>query len=248
MKLFLAGTASRAWLFDSLSTQAYKPYILESFYYCNNTIEQLIPCFKDFLLDSGAFTFMQGKHGGKIDWNEYVKKYADFINKNQIKHYFELDIDSIVGYENVKKLRNQLYSLTGVQPIPVWHKSRGSKDFTEMCKEYPYVAIGGIVSGEIPSTQYKYLPKLISEAHNHGARIHGLGFTSLKWLPFCHFDSVDSTAWTTGNRFGYIYQFDGETMQNVKPPKGNKLADTRLAASNNYNEWIKFQQYAETNL
>lgn len=260
MNVFLAGTASRTWVFDELAAymdagreysetvRAHRPYILESFYYSDKTTERFIPYFKDFLLDSGAFTFMQGNHGGRIDWNDYVKKYADFINRNHVKKYFELDIDSIVGYEDVKKLRHMLYSLTGVQPIPVWHKSRGAAEFTKMCKEYPYVAIGGIVSGEIPSTQYKYLPKLISEAHSHGARIHGLGFTALKWLPLCHFDSVDSTAWTTGNRFGYIYRFDGRTMQKVDAPAGKRLADARASAMNNYSEWIKFQRYAETNL
>lgn len=89
---------------------------------------------------------------------------------------------------------------------------------------------------------------MIHTAHKLGAKIHGLGFTNLGMLEKCHFDSVDSTAWTTGNRFGFVYQFDGKTMRKVDAPKGKKLKDSRQVALINYTEWIKFQKYAEVNL
>jgi len=121
-------------------------------------------------------------------------------------------------------------------------------EFQNMCREYDYAAIGGIVSGEIKSNQYKAFPMMIDEAHKNGCKLHGLGFTTLSWLPKCHFDSVDSTAWTTGNRFGFIYQFTGTTMKKIDCPKGKRLGDSRKVALINYSEWIKFQQYAERNL
>lgn len=225
----------------------YRPYILESFYYADADTERLLPCFGDFLLDSGAFTFMQGK-GGSPNWDEYVARYADFINRNHISKYFELDIDSVVGYERVKEIRVTLEKLTCKQSIPVWHLSRGIEDFKRMCDEYDYVAIGGIVSGEIKPDKYAALPALITEAHKRKAKIHGLGFTALDWLKKCHFDSVDSTAWTTGNRFGYLYYFDGKTMRKKDAPKGHRLGDSRAAALNNYVEWLKFQKYADLHL
>lgn len=222
----------------------YKPYILESFFYADADTERLLPHYGDFLLDSGAFTFMQGK-GGSPDWNEYVERYADFIKRNNVKKFFELDIDSVVGYERVKQIRAALERLTGRQSIPVWHLSRGTEEFRRMCDEYNYVAIGGIVSGEIAKEYYRYFPNVIDEAHKRNAKIHGLGFTNLALLPQMHFDSVDSTAWTTGNRFGYLYYFDGKTMKKREAPKGHRIADSRMAAINNYVEWIKYQKYAE---
>ena len=42
---------------------------------------------------------------------------------------------------------------------------------------------------------------------NH-AKIHALGFTSISGLEKYHFDSVDSTSLTTGNRFRMLYHFD----------------------------------------
>lgn len=232
----------------SESLKNHRPFILESFFYADEDTERLIPYFGDFLLDSGAFTFMQGK-GGKPDFDGYVARYADFINRNHVDKYFELDIDSVVGYEKVKQIRAKLERLTGKQSIPVWHRSRGKDEYIGHCKDYPYVAIGGLVDGakkgEYARQFWKYFPWFINTAHENGAKIHALGFTSLEGIRQYHFDSVDSTAWTTGNRFGYVYYFDGRTVRKKDAPPGHKLGNSRVAALNNYMEWIKFQQYAD---
>lgn len=247
MKVYLADSGKLREAYCEEPTLKHRPYILESFYYADEDTERLLPFFGDFLLDSGAFTFMQNSHI-KADWNEYVERYAEFINRNNISKFFELDIDSVVGYEEVKNLRFKLEKLTGKQTIPVWHKNRGYGEFERLCAEYPYVAIGGIVSKEIKPQHYKIFPQMIKTAHKCGAKIHGLGFTNLKLLPKYHFDSVDSTAWTTGNRFGFVYKFDGSTMKKIQAPKGKRLADSRKVALINYTEWIKFQKYAEVHL
>lgn len=227
--------------------RTHKPFILESFYYADDDTERLLPLFGDFLLDSGAFTFMQD-NSTHLDWNAYIERYAAFIVRNDIQKYFELDIDSVVGYEKVKEFRNTLERLTNRPCIPVWHKSRGINEWIRMCDEYKYVAIGGIVSKEIKTEHYKAFPHMIAEAHRRNAKVHGLGFTNLSLLPKIHFDSVDSTAWTTGNRFGFIYRFNGTTMVKIDCPKGKRLGDPRKVALINYTEWIKYQKYAETNL
>lgn len=225
----------------------HRPYILESFYYADDDTERLLPLFGDFLLDSGAFTFMQNAKS-HVDWNEYIERYAEFINRNDIKKFFELDIDSVVGYKEVLNLRKKLEKLTNKEVIPVWHKTRGIEEFKKMCDQYGYAAIGGIVSKEIKPEQYAAFPAMISEAHKRKCKLHGLGFTNLSLLPKIHFDSVDSTAWTTGNRFGFVYQFNGKTMVKHDAPKGKRLADSRKVALINYTEWIRFQKYAEQNL
>ena len=224
--------------------------ILESYFYCrsNQYIPKLLPYLKSFLLDSGAFTFMQGK--ARVNWDEYTEEYAAFINKYDIKLFFELDIDSIVGLKEVERLRHKLEKLTGKKPIPVWHKSRGKEYFVKMCKEYPYVALGGIVTREIPRNVYeKAFPWFIQTAHQHGAKIHGLGYTSLENLKKYHFDSVDSTAWLYGNRGGYLYMFNPikGNIDKIDAPKGCRLK-SKEAAMHNFKEWVKFQEYAEKHL
>lgn len=221
-------------------------YILESFYYADDWTERTIPLLGSFMLDSGAFTFFtQGKH---VDWDEYTERYAEFIKRNGVELFFELDVDSLIGYERVLELRRRLERLTGRQPIPVWHRSRGKEEFIRMCEEYPYVALGGIVSKEFMPRDYKVFPWFISEAHKRGSRIHGLGFTNLKGLTRYHFDSVDSTAWVSGNRFGALYQFDGRTMVKHSKPDGARMVNAKEAALNNFNEWLEFQRYADTHL
>lgn len=250
MRIYMAGNYPAYKGFPRMyddTIKKYKPYILESFYYVDSDTERLLPYFGDFLLDSGAFTFMENSKV-RVDWDEYIERYAGFIKRNKIAKYFELDIDKVVGYDKVIEYRHKLEKLTGTRCIPVWHKSRGIDEYYRMCQEYDYAAIGGIVSREIRPENYGALPKLITEAHRRKCKIHGLGFTALNWLPRCHFDSVDSTAWTTGNRFGYVYKFNGKTMIKVDCPAGKRLSDPRTVALINYNEWIKFQKYAETNL
>lgn len=265
MKIFLAGTYSRIYVMDlylaGIQGQAksfviedyqkqqkkHRPYILESFFYADEDTERLIPQMGDFLLDSGAFTFMQNS-SSHVNWDEYVERYADFINRNNVKKYFELDIDSVVGYEKVKEYRERLERLTNRQSIPVWHKTRGIDEFKRHCQEYSYTSIGGYVIKELKPKDYDNFPAMINYAHKNNCKVHCLGYTNLKNLEKHHFDSVDSTAWTTGNRFGYMYYFDGRTMKKVDAPKGHRIQDSRKAAIHNFNEWMKFQQYAKTHL
>jgi hypothetical protein len=221
-----------------------KPMILESFLQVNKETVKFLPYYESYMLDSGAFSMLMGNAGQK-DLRQYVDAFADYITTYKVDKYFELDIDPFIGYPEVKRIRDYLYKKTGVQPIPVWHKSRGIDDFKQMCKDYPYVAIGGYVSKEFSKTDIQHFPKLIRYAHQQGAKIHGLGFTALKWLPICHFDSVDSTAWVSGNRFGYVYKFDGKTMIKIDRPPGKRV-DYKKVAINNFVEWVKFQRYAET--
>ena len=213
----------------------------------------MLPYFGDFLLDSGAFTFCGSDKYKKVGFDEYLEQYADFINRNNIEKFFELDVDSIVGYEKVLEFRKKLEKLTNKQCIPVWHISRGKTEFIKHCDEYPYVALGGYVAAikaSDPKQQayVKAYPWFIEQAHKRNAKIHGLGFTQMKGLEKYHFDSVDSTAWTTGNRFGYIYRFNGKTIDKIKTPANHRIGKPREAALINFIEWVKFQKYAETHL
>ena len=222
-----------------------KVYILESFY---EKWQKRPPVLIDdytCMLDSGAFSFLN--LGRQVDWNEYISRYIEYINANDIKLYFELDIDKIVGYERVKEIRRKLERDTGKQPIPVWHRHLGKAEFVRMCDEYDYIAVGGIAIQDIKIAEYKYLPPLIREAHKRGTKIHGLGLTHSKWLPICHFDSVDSSAWTTGMRYGQIYTFTGRSIQFKKKPEGRRVKGVEIAMYN-FKEWLKFAHYAETHL
>jgi len=115
-----------------------------------------------------------------------------------------------------------------------------------MVKAYDYVAIGGIVSGEIKRSEYKYFPWFIEQAHKHNCKIHGLGFTNTKLLKEYKFDSVDSTAWLAGSFGGNIVRFDAGRIKTVITSGGNKkLKHHLLADEHNLKEWVKYVRYMD---
>lgn len=247
MKVYLAGDNGKySGTYDE-EIEKHKPYILESYYYIRNNEEWIMemrPYFKGFLLDSGAFTFLNS--GGKINWEQYVREYAEFINKHEVELFFELDIDPIVGLKEVERLRDLLEELTNKKCIPVWHKSRGMDYWGKMVQEYDYVAIGGIVTKEIKPKDYPIFSVLIKIASQHKCKVHGLGFTNMDGLRKYKFYSVDSTAWLYGNRGGFLYQFNGTKLDKIQPK--NMRLKGRQAAIHNFTEWLKFSHYADRNL
>lgn len=101
---------------------------------------------------------------------------------------------------------------------------------------------------EITKEQHKHFSWFIDTAHENGCMIHGLGYTSLDGLRKYHFDSVDSSSWTSGNRFGISYTFDGRTLVQTKKPQNARIQHHNGMAFRNFTEWLKFQRYAETYL
>lgn len=218
------------------------PFVLESFYYIRDYQIPLIKSAELFLLDSGAFTFMSNSKKS-VDWNEYVDRYIKFINDNDVKYFFELDIDAVVGYEKVKELRQRLERGTGKPCIPVWHKSRGIEEFKKLVADYDYIAIGGIVTKEITREEYPKMKKLVAYANQNKTKVHGLGFTEMNIHEY-GFYSCDSTTWNMISRFGKIYKFTGDRIT-VKTPKGKKIDKSKYIEGEVFNirEWIKYQNY-----
>jgi hypothetical protein len=247
LKLYLAGNdGNKKELFNIYLKDI---YILQSYYHMSSQkyMIPLLPHFKNFLLDSGAFTFLNLIKDKKINWEEYVIKYGEFIKQHDIKLFFELDIDPIVGLKEVERLRDLLEKTSERKCIPVWHKSRGLDYWKQMCKDYDYIAIGGIVTQEIKRSEYDVFYPLLKIAKENNCKVHGLGFTNLKGLEKYKFYSVDSTSWLSGNRFGSVYMFDGKTMKKQNKKDGYRVKSTEVAF-HNFSEWVKFSKYAENNL
>lgn len=244
MKIYLAGLTNQN---ISGIFKHDNPYILQSFFYLKDWMYPYILNHWNFMLDSGAYTFLENaKKGNNIDWDSYILKYADIINKLNIEHFLELDIDNVVGLKEVERLRDKLEQATNKKCIPVWHKKRGLDYYKKMCKDYPYIAIGGIVSGEISSKDYPVFTNLLNIAKESKTKVHGLGFTNLIGLTKYKFYSVDSTSWLI-SKYGELCKFNGTSVKrNIT--RGLGKLNTKKADVHNFTEWIKFQKYAEANL
>lgn len=243
MRLFLAGSKS-ALSKECLEAEIKKGvYFLSSFINKDMDIKYISLC-KDFLLDSGAFTYMTSKKNQSVDWSSYIDMYIDFINFHKIEKFFELDIDTVVGYDKVKKLRQRLEAKTGKQSIAVLHNHRDLNECRALCKDYDYVALGGFVNKEIKKDSYKYIRAVINLAHENGAKIHGLGFTRLKYLDLFNFNSVDSSGWLAGVRYGRgIDIFRNNTI--ITKKYKTKYKNYRKLADHNFKNWCQLMRYLD---
>ena len=199
------------------------------------------------MIDSGAHTFQHGQGDNtNIDWYEYTRNYCDWIKKhdnNKIVGYFEMDIDNVIPYEEVLKLRDMLYEVTD-KIIPVWHKTLGIDEYKNMVSNTKsgIVAITGFGTKkselDIRRDQYNLF---VNYAHNHNVKIHGLGLTRDAVLKKVHFDYVDSSSWKNSGNFGSIAKFNGSKIVT----RSNKNARTNYHAIwlNNMHEWRKYLKY-----
>ena len=148
---------------------------------------------EEIMIDSGAHSFQKGK---KVDWVEYTKEYAAFIEKfdrPNVVGYFEMDVDNILGYKKVLELRAILEAKSD-KIIPVWHKNRGIEDFKKTCQHYAgrVVAITGFRNEDITDDQYVMFVKY---AKKYGCKVHCLGMTRTRVLDKVPFDYTDSSSW-----------------------------------------------------
>lgn len=213
-------------------------YNLMSFYYLKGKYklaETIRDRSKLIMIDSGAHSFQKGV---KVDWQKYTKEYAEFIkkfDKPNVVGYFEMDVDNVIGYDKVLKLRQQLEQVSD-KIIPVWHKNRGINEYKKMCKDYAgkIVAITGFKNEDIQDHQYLMFLKY---AKKFGCKVHCLGMTRKKILDKVPFDFVDSSSWRQEGIYGRI---DGRRVER-NFNKAN-YADVFLAT---YLEGMKMQKEYE---
>ena len=223
-------------------------YMLHTFFQgavqCKSVLETVGR--ENFLLDSGAFSFMSGAKADKRSLEEYCEEYIDFINANDVKYYFELDVDTIFGIEFVEELRRKMERRTGKPCIPVWHKGRGVKYWEKMVDEYGYIAIGGLVF-HVKASELEYIKQMVRYAKSKGVKVHGLGFTKTKILPEWDWYSVDSSSWTMAAARGQQrHDFNGHYIQARRiDGAGKKIILTKLIQHNGI-EWCKYQRYMDS--
>lgn len=234
-------------------------FVLGSFYYLQKLKPDILQQYfsyiksddcKGFILDSGAFSMLNAKGGTESflkNLDDYIDNYIEFIKFWNVKNFIELDIDPLVGYSKVLKIREKIEKEVGRKSIPVWHISRGINEWKNTVKLYEYVAIGGIVTKEIKKKDYKkiFLP-LLKIARSEKCNVHGLGFTGKEINDFPFF-SCDSSTWTTINRFGSmpIFSITEKCIKNKSISEKRKIKlgnETRMKLTKySIMEWKKFQ-------
>lgn len=251
MKLFIAG------IFDALilNKHSYDLFMESNFnlqtFFSIKGKETVIDNYikyrgqQSFLLDSGAFSMFSGS-AKKLSYDfikSYVDKYCDYVVRYNIDNFIEMDIDRIIGYGNVKKMRNYIKNKTNKKPIEVWHPWRGMDDFVRCCKENDWIC----VSIANKTGKQKVFQYFVDEAYKLGTKVHILGYTPLYLEQFNNLYSCDSTSWSGGGRFSSVYHFKNNKLIQTKKPEGtmrNEDTDTYLSLNyHNLQQWIKYQKF-----
>lgn len=242
MKIFLSGAESYRYCFDDEIKQK-APYLLQTFYDLRNKkesdIRHILNSCEEFILDSGAFTFMNT--GKKVNWKKYVDEYCNFINKYDIKYFIELDLDYVLGLEKTEKIRRYIEHKTGKKTIPVWHsKTRDLDYYRWMCQSYDYVALSTMETpkqGVYIHYDDKLLKNLVRIAHGYGTKVHGLGYMSLKELnkPQLLFDTIDASSWN-GSIWGKMTVYKHGIISKKKAPKNYS---SKQISKQDYKTWVK---------
>lgn len=116
--------------------------------------------------------------------------------------------------------------------------------FRMLCEKYPYVAVSA--TGTIESSKWtknkQALKQIIRIGHSYGTKLHGLGYTRIDNVnnPEVMFDSVDSTSWLSGSRFGtWYYVKHGKLVSKSMSGKG---LTRKQFSDNNLKVWIDKQK------
>jgi len=246
MKIYLAGHGTRHahWVVDKF----YDFYRLQSYFYINEKETKLHSKYKDFILDSGVFSYLTSKkeQAKKLDWDKYIYDYGNYVRKNKIRNYVEVDIDTVIGYDNVVLLTKKLEKIVGWQSLPVWHMNRSYEDWLRICKDYSYICFGAFITDNLKANKFPMIKKFLKDASKENCKVHGLGFTQTKLLKDYPFYSVDSTTWSAGHRFGELHNFNIDTILRFKYPK-RRIKDPYKLSRHNFYEWVKYSEYADIN-
>jgi len=223
-------------------------YLLDTFFYkkkCEETMQFVEK--QNFLLDSGAFSFMSGAETTKEQMEKFILEYIGFINKHDIQNFIEVDVDGIFGIKQVEKWREMIERETGKKTIPVWHRWRGVQYWKDMISAYKYVAMGSQVQKvfNISKQDYENIKKMVFYAYSKGVKVHGLGFTKTKELSDYKYYSVDSSTWNMTAILGRNIQFFNGKHIVQRKITSTKQLDFKKLGKHNFLEWCKYQHYMD---
>lgn len=168
----------------------------------HRSIHQRLPAGSLIWIDSGAFTaYTTGK---KITREEY----ADHLRAQRggYDYAFSLDVigDARASRENTEWLWGQ-----GLPVVPVFHFGSSLEEWRSLCRDYGYVAAGGLVPLAKDRTRITaYLRHLTREADKYDTAVHALGIAGRKTVINTRVWSADSSTVSSAPLYGNVPVYD----------------------------------------
>jgi hypothetical protein len=171
--------------------------------------------YRDWVMDSGAYS--ADNSGVEVNLTEYIETCRKFVAEDpKLTEVFALDVigDWKASEKNTRKMWD-----AGIEAIPAFHPGEPISVLKGLAKDYPKVAIGGMVGA---SAKFKH--RFVSEvfANVWPKKIHGFGIAGERMLMSFPFHSTDATNWEiaptafgTWKSFGKMSVRGGS--QNLRP-------------------------------
>lgn len=144
--------------------------------------------------DSGAFTAMSMKQA--IDVADYRAWLLDHHELFTV--YANLDV---IGNDRATAKNQRTLEAAGLSPLPVFHVGESWATLRRMAKAYDQVALGGMVSFKRGANVGSWIAQAFREVDGR-ARLHGFGVTRWEFMRDFAWESVDSTTWVSGDKYG----------------------------------------------
>lgn len=226
--------------------QANVEQVLISFYYIKQQkklFEDILECGMELVVDSGLFSYSNGKDITEEQAREYSEEYIEFVKKHhdnpKIINFFELDFDLIgLDYHTfVKPYQERLLEITD-KIVLITQKRRTVQDIEEMLEQnVTTIAIPFASPVERKWFDWQYI---IDKAHAKGKRVHLLGCSAVEFLIYA--DQSDSSSWVSSAIFGRKVIFRNDKMVAIEIPKDeNQTETTKQAKLENAIEFLKLE-------
>ena len=168
------------------------PALLVSYVYLEPFLKnQHRYCYRDWVLDSGAFSAHNS--GTEIKLQDYIDKAKELLAKDPtLTEVFALDVigDWRASLKNTEEMWRH-----GVPAIPCYHEGEPEDVLKGIAKDYPKIACGGVAHRRGPE-KLKWASQCFARVWPKA--IHGFGFGSQESIMALPWHSVDATSWEMG--------------------------------------------------
>lgn len=153
-------------------------------------------------IDSGAYTaYTTGKRLHREQYLEHLTK-----NAGGYDYAFSLDV---IGDGAASRRNTEWFWEHGVKVVPVFHYGSPIAEYRSLCRDYGYVAAGGLVPIVRDRTRVaKYLRHLTRIAAEHDTAVHALGVAGRDTVIRTAVWSADSSTVSSAPMFGHVPIYD----------------------------------------
>lgn len=156
----------------------------------------------DVFLDSGAFTaFTQGT---VIDLDQYI----EFIQENESWFTVYASLDVIGDWSKTRENLDRMTQV-GLRPIPTFHYGSPVSELHRLCKEFSYIALGGLVPLASSGRLRPWLDLCFRCIRGYWPiKVHLFGVTTQWVLERYPAFSSDSTSAVVGGGLGRVMRWE----------------------------------------